>query len=63
MTAVQASMPKHQAVDDEVVMRSVLAAPLHADGDLADADAVSGASLGVEGIIERGRAALTAVHQ
>ena len=60
MEAAQGTSTKHTLADDDAVMGSIRSASLGADGGLGDLDAVSGASLGVEGIIERGRQALQA---
>lgn len=58
-SASRAQPPRSAIADDEAALRSALSAPAGADGGLEDVDAVSGASLGVEGVIERGRAALS----
>ena len=61
MTASMTSH-KHQACDDNAIMFAMANAQRHGGAKVDDVDAVSGASLGVEGLIELGRAALQA-HQ
>lgn len=53
---------KHQACDDNAIMSAMAIAQKHGGAQVDDVDAVSGASLGVEGLIELGRAALQ-THQ
>ena len=53
---------KHEINDDDAIMHAIANAQNHGGAQVDDLDAVSGASLGVEGIIELGREALQA-HQ
>lgn len=57
-----AGMQNHQArvSDEKAIMGAVMNAKRNGGPEVKDVDAVAGASLGVEGIIELGRKALAA---